>query len=186
MKLKLSCLIGFCLLLSSQLYGHPQQQKNIGHINALYYKHLRLLKEPTDQNEGILAEKTVAYVSPDTFKYTIKRGNKTLVFFTDYEFGELSYEKTFNDVLYQSGKFYFTPTKEPAQQPTIKDFGTLAVDDFSVAKGSCGGHLSTLNEIMDLMEDLIDSGVDPQSSLIGNLMSAALSALRDLMTCMQR
>lgn len=181
MKLKLFGLI----LISFTAFGQSKEQTHEEHINSLYLKHLQLLKEPGQVNQQ--AQKSVSFVAPGQFKYTIKQGQHALVFVTDYEYGELSYEKTYQDRLYQSGKLFFeNDHKGRHDLHAITDFGTVTVNDFSAAKGSCGGRLSTLNEIMDLMEDLIDSGVDPQSDLIGNLMQAAFTALRDLMTCMQR
>ncbi len=182
MKLKLYGLIlmGLTCFNPSQARTHEEQ------INSLYLKHLKLLKEPGQSSQQQL-EKSVTFVAPGQFKYIIKQGQHVLLFVTDYEFGELFYEKRYQDRLYQSGKMFFESNRKDHHDfKVIGNFGTVNISDFSMAKGSCGGRLSTLNEIMDLMEDLIDSGVDPQSDLIGNLMQAAFTALRDLMTCMQR
>ena len=159
------------------------------HLNDLFEKTQERLNDLRDyskeEKNHYSPKKLVSYQSPGVLDFMIYHEKYDLAFSIDYNNGELIYDKYHNDEAYQSGIFYFDSKKINFDVPTKFKTEWIALNAEN-QKRNCSGYAQTLSAIMDLIDQLIENGVDPQSSIIGNLMQAGFSAFTQMMSCLQK
>ena len=126
--------------------------------------------------------RTVAVINPNTFEYSRATEHILKRYRIDFNSGKLHIYREDRGHAHSTREYYFKPFTL-SLQPSQIGLKPIHLDDMEVRAG-CGGAYAVFNNLMDSLEEAMESGEDSSSAYIEDLVRAVTRALHDFLSCM--